>query len=65
VTAPPAPVTSLQGREDLKPRNLLDDPALRRAVGLDPHGTEMPKVAPTPVPELRFDRRRLLAAAAA
>ena len=65
VTESPAPVISLRHREDLQPRNLLDDPRLRRAVGLDPHGTEMPQVEAQVWPELRFDRRRLLAAAAA
>lgn len=61
----PPPVVALRHREDLKARNLLDDPRLRRAVGLDPDGNEMPTVKAHPMPELRFDRRRLLEAAAA
>jgi hypothetical protein len=55
-------------RDDLKIRNLLDDPALRRAMGLDLVGA---MVAPARAerlvpswPEPRFDRRRLLEAAA-
>lgn len=52
--APTAPVDdgSLLDRPDLQIRNLLDDPALRRAMGLD--------VPDTPRPPRRFDRRRLL-----
>lgn len=44
-------------RSDLQIRSLLDDPQLRRAMGLEaPVATR---------PEPRFDRRRLLDAAAA
>ena len=44
-------------RPDLQIRSLLDDPQLRRAMGLE---------APAAIrPEPRFDRRRLLDAAAA
>lgn len=45
-------------RTDLRIRNLLDDPGLRRAMGLD-------EAAPSDRPEPRFDRRRLLERAAA
>jgi hypothetical protein len=50
----PLPATngSLLDRPDLRIRNLLDDPALRRAMGLDAPETERP--------QHRFDRRRLL-----
>jgi len=61
----PPPVVALQDRVDLKPRKLLDDPRLRRACGLDPEGTDIPPVKAHAMPELRFDRRRLLEAAAA
>lgn len=48
---------SLLDRPDLRIGNLLDDPRLRRAMGLD---------TPTvPAPQRRFDRRRLLDDAAA
>lgn len=56
-------VTTIRHRDDLQVRNLLDDPRLRRACGLDPEGHRIPKVRPHP--QLRFDRRRLLDAAAA
>lgn len=57
--ARPRPTVDASGsdRSDLQIRSLLDDPQLRRAMGLE-----------TPVavrPEPRFDRRRLLDAAAA
>ena len=45
-------------RADLRIGNLLDDPGLRRAMGLD-------QPAPADRPEPRFDRRRLLERAAA
>ena len=63
VTMPPPAVP--HHRDDLKVRNLLDDPRLRRAVGLDPNGSEMPEVRARPMPDVRFDRRRLLDRAAA
>lgn len=50
-----APGTSLLERPELRIRNLLDDPALRRAMGLDG-----PEPAPERRPEPRVDRRRLL-----
>ena len=43
---------SLLDRPDLQIRNLLDDPRLRRAMGLD--------TPAAPRPLRRFDRRRLL-----
>lgn len=51
----PAPAGSLLDRPDLQIRNLLDDPGLRRAMGLDE-----PVVEPAGRPVPRFDRRRLL-----
>jgi hypothetical protein len=55
---------SVVGRPDLQVRNLLDDPDLRRAMGLDLLHTEV-TVAATQVsvkrrPQRRFDRRMLL-----
>lgn len=47
--------TALADRPDLQIRNLLDDPRLRRAMGLDE-----PVAAVAARPEPRFDRRRLL-----
>lgn len=58
-----APVRSLADRQDLKIRNLLDDPALRAAMGLA-DGEEPPALQggwPAPL----FDRRRLLQSEAA
>lgn len=58
-SAPPRSTVDGAGsdRPDLQIRSLLDDPQLRRAMGLE---------APAVVrPEPRFDRRRLLDAAAA
>src|SRR5215217_938671 len=54
----------VMGRPDLQIRNLLDDPALRRAMGLDLLHAEV-TVAATQVslmqrPQRRFDRRMLL-----
>jgi hypothetical protein len=46
---------SLHDRPDLRIRNLLDDPRLRRSMGLDE-----PDVDVVVRPEPRFDRRRLL-----
>ena len=62
----PEPVV---GRPDLQIRKLLDDPALRRAMGLDLLHAEV-TVAATQVsvmlrPQRRFDRRRLLEGVAA
>ena len=58
-----ASVTPLHQRSDLQIRNLLDDPRLRRACGLDPQSTHVPAVRAHP--HVRFDRRRLLETAAA
>ena len=59
----PAPVVQpgadLADRPELQIRDLLDDPALRRAMGLA--DAESRNDVPTP----RFDRRRLLDQAAA
>ena len=59
---------SVVGRRDLQTRNLLDDPALRRAMGLDVLHAEV-TVAATPVSVMqrqrrRFDRRLLKGVAA-
>ena len=59
----------VMGRPDLQIRNLLDDPALRRAMGLDLLHAEV-TVAATQVslmqrPQRRFDRRMLLEGVAA
>ena len=62
---------SLANRADLQIRNLLDDPGLRRAMGLDLPltATELAVVPAAPKvterPRRPFDRRRLLEAAAA
>lgn len=59
-----APARVLAEHPDLRIRNLLDDPALRRAMGLEGpavHAIPAPPTRPAP----RFDRRRLLDAAAA
>jgi hypothetical protein len=74
-----APAPSSSRRHDLEIRSLLDDPALRRAMGLAPlvaiaataPGSAAPRAtvsAPATVPARskptrRFDRRRLLEAA--
>jgi hypothetical protein len=65
IASSPAPVTEVRHRDELKIRDLLDDPCLRRACGLDPDSDVVPDVKPHPMPELRFDRRRLLENAAA
>jgi hypothetical protein len=73
--------TSAAGRDDLKIRSLLDDPALRRAMGLDVSAEVSIRAvshpaafaiagdpapqAAKPVRQRRFDRRRLLESAAA
>ena len=59
---------SVVGQPDLQIRNLLDDPALRRAMGLDLLHAEV-TVAATQVPVMqrqrrRFDRRLLKGVAA-
>lgn len=51
----PSTELPLRERPELQIRNLLDDPALRRAMGL----------GVTELPQRRFDRRRLLDAVAA
>lgn len=52
---------SLLDRPDLRIRNLLDDPGLRRAMGLDAPAAEgAPRASRRPRPPRRFDRRRLL-----
>lgn len=59
-----APACIVAGHPDLRIRNLLDDPALRRAMGLDVPAIHAAPARPArPAP--RFDRRRLLDAAAA
>jgi hypothetical protein len=71
----PGPRTTPEpSREDLQIRNLLDDPALRRVMGLDAdppsakirrhrtHGVAVHRSDGSPhgAPGRRFDRRRLL-----
>ena len=64
-------VESLMARPELQIRNLLDDPGLRRAMGLDQSSltaAEAPatvKVATKARPGRRFDRRTLLETLAA
>src|SRR5215213_6730903 len=64
-------VESLMARPELQIRNLLDDPALRRAMGLDQSSLTAvmapatAKAARTPRPGRRFDRRTLLETLAA
>ncbi len=41
--AEPIGAISLETRPELRIRNLLEDPALRRAMGLDASVTELPK----------------------
>ena len=53
----PDPTITLGDRPELQVRNLLDDPQLRRSMGLD--------VVANPRPHPRFDRRRLREEAAA
>jgi hypothetical protein len=67
----PTGLDSLAQRADLQIRNLLDDPGLRRAMGLD-LSLSAAEVAVVPAgrkiterPQRPFDRRRLLEAAAA
>jgi hypothetical protein len=69
-TATEHPAESLTTRPDLQIRSLLDDPGLRRAMGLDQALTVATSVAPTVVsvnqrPRRRFDRRSLLEGVAA
>jgi hypothetical protein len=64
-TATEHPAESLMARPDLQIRSLLDDPGLRRAMGLDQPLAVATSVAPslvavTPRPRRRFDRRSLL-----
>jgi hypothetical protein len=61
---------SVVGRPDLQVRNLLDDPHLRRAMGLDLLHAEVTVAATQQVfeiqrPQRRFNRRMLLEGVAA
>ncbi|MDJ0771139.1 MAG: hypothetical protein QNJ12_20290 [Ilumatobacter sp.] len=66
-TTPPLEVVTTSLRDDLQIRNLLDDPRLRRSMGLEvlPYGVPAEPL-PAPVrPAVPFNRRRLLGEAAA
>jgi hypothetical protein len=52
-----------ESNPDLKIRSLLDDPALRQAMGLESEAAVVAASKARPMPRRRFDRRRLLESA--